>query len=243
MSIIVFQHSPGVGPGRLGATFRDHGFKLDLRRLDTLGAQGIPPDFDNVHGVISLGGEQNVGEKHDWMDPELAFLREAHARQLPVIGICLGHQMVAAALGGQVGPLEGGKTEWGFTKVSINPTGQIEPMLAGLAWDSMQFQAHGQEVKQLPADATLLASSAACNVQAFRAGLRTFGFQYHFECDRAMVDEYIAASVESIRKAGLTGPDIQAQAGRHYPMFARLADRLCVNLAAYLFPLARKMSA
>ncbi len=243
MSIIVFQHSPNVGPGRVGVTFRDHGFKLDLRRLDLLGAAGIPPDFDNVHGVISLGGEQNVGESHPWMQPELAFLKEAHNRQLPLIGVCLGHQMIAAALGGTVGPLDGGKTEWGFTKLSLNPSGQTEPLLAGIAWDSMQFQAHGQEIKQLPADAMLLASSPLCKNQAFKAGLRTYGFQYHFECDQAMIDQFINDSGESIAKAGVSPGDVRSQAERHYPMFARLADRLCVNLATFLFPLQARMSA
>jgi GMP synthase-like glutamine amidotransferase len=243
MSILVLQHSPNVSLGRLGPTFRDHGFMLDVRRLDQLGAAGIPADFENIHGVISLGGEQNVGEDHPWMKPELAFLKEAHNRQLPLIGVCLGHQMIAAALGGQVGPLEGGKTEWGFTKVSINTTGQIEPMLAGLPWDSMQFQAHGQEVKQLPEAAQLLASSAACKVQAFRAGLRTYGFQYHFECDRSMIDQYINESGESIARAGVSPGDVRSQADQHYAMFSRMADRLSVNLAALLFPLARRMSA
>jgi len=221
-------------------TLRDHGFKLDIRRLDEVGAPGVPADFDDVEGVISMGGPQNVGESHPWMEPELAFLRGAHQRQIPVIGVCLGHQLIGAALGGQVGPLDGGKNEWGFAKVSLNTTGQIEPMLAGIAWDSMQFQAHGQEVKQLPPDATLLASSALCKIQAFRAGLRTFGFQYHFECDRSMIDRFIMKSADSMAKAGLTAADVSAQAEKHYPGFARLGDRLCVNLAAYLFPLQRK---
>jgi GMP synthase (glutamine-hydrolysing) len=246
MAIIVFQHSPLSAPGRLGATLRDHGLKLDIRRLDLLGARGVPPDFDNVHGVISLGGPQNVGESHPWMEAELAYLRKAHELQLPVVGVCLGAQLIAHALGGKVGPLGSEaepKIEWGFTKVSINTFGQIETMLAGIPWDSHQFQAHGQEVKQLPPETTLLASSALCKVQAYRAGVRTYGFQYHFECDRAMIDSFIADSVGELKDSGLTPADVAAQADRHSEMFARSADRLSVNIATYLFPLQRKITA
>lgn len=233
-NIIVFQHSGHVGPGRLGATLRDHGFRLDIRRLDLLGPGGVPPDFDNVHGVISLGGPQNVGEDHAWMPAEVAYLREAHQRQLPLIGVCLGHQMIAHALGGQVGPMP--RAEWGFETVAINPTGQVEAMLGGIAWNARWYQNHGQEVKQLPDGATLLAGSAACAVQAFRAGLRTYGFQFHFECDRAMIENFVQTDADQLRELGLSPADIAAQADAHYATFARLSDRLCMSLATYLFP-------
>lgn len=245
MAIIVFQHSQYCGAGRLGATLRDHGFKLDIRRLDVDGAAAVPSDLDNVHGVVSMGGPQNVGETHAWMEPQYAFLRKAHAAQLPVIGVCLGAQLIAHALGGQVGPMAdlGGRPrlEAGFSKVSINTMGQTEPMLAGLLWDSMQFQMHGYEVKQLPPEGMNFAGSAACKHQAFRVGLRTFGFQYHFECDRPMVDVLAKDCEEWMRPLGVTVSDVASQADTHYPEFARLADRLCVNLATYLFPLERRV--
>ena len=241
MAIIVFQHSAVSAPGRIGTIFRDLGFKLDIRRLDRLGREGVPPDFDNVHGVISLGGPQNVGESHPWMEAELAYLREAHRLQLPVVGVCLGAQLIAHALGGQVGPME--RAEWGFTKVSINTFGQVETVLAGIPWDSHQFQAHGQEVKQPPPDSTLLASSALCKVQAFRAGIRTYGFQYHFECTREMIEQFVATDKGDMQRAGAAAGDIAAQLERHYDIFARSADRLCDNLAMYLFPLQRKTTA
>ncbi len=233
MAIIVFQHGDTIIPGRLGVTLRDHGFRLDIRRPDRDGVPAIPEDFDDVHGVVSLGGNQNVGDNLEWMAAEVSFLKEAHRLQLPLIGVCLGHQLIAHALGGMVGAME--RNHVGFEEVRINTLGQVEPMLAGIAWNSMQYADHAQEVKELPAEATPLASSDACRFEAFKAGLRTYAFQYHFEADRAMIERWAAASGK--------GAEISAQCDRHYAGFARLADRLSVNLATFLFPVTSRLSA
>lgn len=241
MAIIVFQHSERGGPGRLGATLRDHGFKLDIRRLDLDGAGALPPDLDDVHGIISLGGPQNVGESHEWMPGEMAILKRAHEQQLPVIGICLGAQMIAAALGGEVGPME--RPELGMPIVSLNPGGQIETMMAGIPWDCPQFSTHGFEVKKLPPGVQVLGGSKQCKVQVYRAGLRTYGFQYHPECDMEMIKAFAGADGAFLERAGMSAQDVMLEAERNYEMYARAADRLMVNLAAYLFPLSRKMTA
>lgn len=241
MAIIVFQHSERGGPGRLGATLRDHGFKLDIRRLDLDGAGALPPDLDDVHGIISLGGPQNVGESHEWMPGEMALLKKAHERQLPVIGICLGAQMIAATLGGEVGPME--KPELGFPTVSLNAAGQLETILAGIPWDCPQFSTHGQEIKKLPPGVQVMGSSHQCKVQVYRAGMRTYGFQYHPEVDMQMIRAYVEADGTLLERAGMTGAEVLAQAETHGEMFARAADRLMVNIAAYLFPLSRKLTA
>lgn len=233
MAIIVFQHWDTGKPGRLGLTLRDHGFKLDIRRLDQGAA--VPADYDNVDAVLSLGGPQNVGENHKWMQPEMDYLRGAHERMIPVVGVCLGHQMLAAALGGEVGKMDA--PEYGFVDVDITPGGQTDTILAGVAWKSPQFQSHGYEVKRLPADAQLLMSSAACKVQAFRAGLRSYGFQFHFEVDGAMIDQYAHCDKGDLHRAGTSAEQISRQArGPVGERFARLSDRLCLNIAAYLIP-------
>lgn len=235
-TLIVFQHSPWGGPGRLGLTLRDHGFKLDILRMDRpreLG-KGIPPDYDNVHGLVILGGPQNVSDPEPWINQEIAYIKGAHDRALPVIGICLGHQMIAKALGGDVSPMA--KPELGFTNTSVSIPGQTDTIMAGIPWDFMAFQTHGQEVSKLPPGATTLASSAACKIQAFRAGVRTYAFQFHFEVDRPMISSFLSEASDWAKSAGTPLASLEKQADTHYNRFGVIADRLCNNLATYCFP-------
>lgn len=232
MAIIVLQHSDKCGPGRLGMTLRDHGFKLDIRRLNA--GDPLPVDYDNADAVVSLGGPQNVGEEHAFMEPEYAYLKGAHERHLPLVGICLGAQMIAHALGGEVSRMPA--PEVGFPVMEIGPVGQTDTILAGVAWRSHQFQAHGYEVSKLPAGATLLASTVRCKVQAFRAGMRTYGFQFHPECDQPMARAIATDSVEFLNAAGVTKDEFEKDMSAHYSEFARLSDRICVNIATALIP-------
>lgn len=232
MPIIVFQHSDCERPGRLGLTLRDHAFRLDVRRPDR--GEPIPADFDDIDGVISLGGPQHLGRREAWMDREIEFLKAAHTRQLPLLGICLGHQLIAAALGATIAPMD--KPEVGFAEVDILPAAQTDTILTGIAWRSPQFHLHFDAVKDTPPGATLLASSEQCKVQAFRAGLRTYGFQYHPEFDRPMIKASLVDNRDMLVKAGMNGPQVEAQADKHYEMYARLGDRLSLNIVTYLVP-------
>ena len=249
MAIIILQHAPHCGPGRIGSCLRDHGFALDIRRLDLPAdhpAQrgkllGVPKDLDNVHGVISLGGPMNVGDATPWMADEIAFLKKAHDAQLPIVGVCLGHQLLAHALGGQVGPMD--KPELGFHMVTLNPGGQTETLLGGVPWNSPQYQSHGQEVKQLPPGAQLLGSSKACKNQVFKAGLRSYGFQFHFECDQAMIAELEKCDTGVTEWARKSEAPKGLDPAASLEMFNRTADRLCVNIAAFMFPIKAKLSA
>lgn len=245
MSILCFQHFDLGGPGRIGLTFRDHGFTVDSRRPDLhpIGsAKGIPNDLDNVHGLLIMGGPQNVTDiaQYPWMQAEIEVIRRAHAAEIPVIGVCLGAQLIAHALGGKVAPRSAPAI--GFYPMDLTIPGQTDPLLAGVPWRSPQLFSCGQEITELPPGSTLLASSKNTRHVMFRVGLRTFASLAHFECDRPYVDSLMAASREQMAAAGVSPEEVAAQTERDYPMYARASDRICVNIATYLFPLRRKLA-
>lgn len=245
MAILIFQHTPTEHAGRLALTLRDHARRLDVRRLDLPESRTnphVPTDFDGVDAVISLGGPMNIGDDLPWMSREMEFLAAAHRRNLPIVGICLGAQLIAKALGGDVQPLADGP-EWGMADVMQSPAGNTETILAGIPWVAPQFHAHGQEIAVPPPGATVLQRSDRCKVQSFKAGLRTYGFQYHFECDLAMIEEFLFSGDPQMLAAGIDAEQAMQEARMQYEVYARTSDRLCVNLTSFLFPVSRAITA
>jgi len=232
MAIIVLQNHPLYRPGRLGLTLRDHGFRLDVRRMDR--DEALPLDLDDVDGVISLGGPQQVAEGHAFVAREQAFLKLAHEASLPVIGIGLGAQLLATALGGSTGEME--HPEAGFVEVEITPGGHTDPIMAGVPWRARQFMRHAAEITGLPGGTQLLASSKRCKHQAFRIGMRTYGFQYHPECDRAMIDEMIGDAKTMLHASGVTTDEFARDAEQEYERYRRINDRLFMNLVTFAIP-------
>jgi len=220
-------------------TLRDHAFKLDVRRVDLPESEGgapVPSDLDDLHGLVILGGAQNIDSNHPWLRQEIDLIARAHEASLPVVGVCLGAHLIAKALGGAVEKMD--TPEVGFQKVRILPPGQTETMLAGVPWESRQYLSHGWQITDLPPGARLLASSDTCKVQCFTAGQRTFAFQYHFELDRPGIERLAHDDSELLSGAGVTPGEIATQTDEHYDRFAVISDRLCVNLASFAFPFA-----
>ncbi|MEO1008587.1 MAG: type 1 glutamine amidotransferase [Planctomycetota bacterium] len=239
-TIIVIQDGDDLGPGRLGITLRDHGYRLAICRVDRDGGDAIPADLDGAHGVLVMGSDVAPDADLPWIDRTLDLVRKAHDAELPVIGVCMGHQLIARALGGTLERMP--EVALGFDRVDITVAGQTETMLAGVPWGVQQFQSHEYHVSQPPEGSTVLASGERCPVEAFRVGIRTYGFQYHFEFDRPAITAHVAARLAKMRERGMTLASLERDLDEHYAAFARAADRLCINIASFAFPFNRLLA-
>lgn len=237
MAILVFEHSDRSGVGRFGHALRNYGHKLRIVRLHL--NEPIPVDLDDVDGVVSCGGPDSANDDSlPWIERELELLRTAAEADMPVVGLCLGSQLLARALGGDVGVMD--QPEVGWHEVRLSPVGREDPIYAGVAWNSRQAHWHHDHVLSPPAGARVLASSSSCKVQAWARGLRCYAFQYHPEIDQNGIDAFAADDPQALQQSGLTLEELRKQTQKHYPTFARLADRLFESIALLLMPVDRR---
>ena len=234
MKFLVLQHIEIEHPGIFRDFMRADGIAWDTVELDE--GESIPP-LGGYDALISMGGPMDVFEEdaHPWIVDEKAAIREAVAeRGMPFLGVCLGHQLLADALGGRVETMD--EAEVGVLTVDVTEAGRADPLLAGLDASVTCLQWHGCAVTAPPAGAVVLASSERCEVQAFRVGPRAYGLQYHVEITPATVAEWSAvpayrASLERTLGEGSLAP-FDAEVQRRMSGFNRDARILYDNFAA-----------
>lgn len=183
---LVIEHSASDGAGSLARWLPEAG--LELRTVKTFRGEAVPADLGDAAALIVLGGYEAAYEQWPGRDRELALIRSAVAAGAPVLGICLGHQLLAAALGGTVHRHPDG-LERGACAVTLLPAAADDVLLGGHdPGDQLGVvQFHDDEVAELPEGAVLLASSPHTRVQAFRVGESAWGIQGHPEAEAEMV--------------------------------------------------------
>jgi GMP synthase (glutamine-hydrolysing) len=180
--LLAIQHVPWETPHRI----LDACGGLDVHTVKPLAGQPLP-DHDEVAGVVVMGGPMSVDDpRHPELATEREWLAEAVRRDLPLLGICLGAQLLARALGAEVRPGEG--PELGYAPVEVlDPD---DPILGALAPSTTVLHWHG-DVFDLPDGATLLARSTQTEIQAFRHG-NAWGVLFHPESDFALLEAWLA---------------------------------------------------
>jgi GMP synthase-like glutamine amidotransferase len=199
----VLQHVPFEGPGLIETVLVDAGRDVEVIRLD-LGDD--LPDPRSIAGLVSMGGPMGVhdSDDHPWLAPERVLLAAAVDAGLPVLGVCLGAQQLALALGAEVttGPV----AEVGPGQVELTAAGRLDPVFGpeygGLAATTVPCVHWHQDTFSLPPDAVHLAATRPCPHQAFRSGDRAYGLQFHVEVDRGL-----AASWAPLLPCGVTLDD------------------------------------
>jgi GMP synthase (glutamine-hydrolysing) len=175
---------------------------LEVRTVEPLAGERLP-DHAEVSGAVVMGGPMNVDEveRYPGLGAEREWLAEAVRLEMPVLGICLGAQLLARALGGEVRPGKG--AEIGFAPVWIHDAG--DPIVGALAPRTTVLHWHG-DVFDLPDGAVSLASSQLTEPQAFRHG-NAWGVLFHPEADRSRVDAWLAEPEMAEEARNALGPD------------------------------------
>jgi GMP synthase-like glutamine amidotransferase len=234
--VLVIQHVPTSSLGVYGEAFDEAGDELVWLRCHE-GAR-LPAGPDGFAGVVSLGAPHSVHEAQDpWLEAELALLRRCVEAEVPVFGICFGAQALAAALGARV--YTGAVPEVGFHDLALTEAAERDPLFAGLAPTLPMFHWHGDSF-ELPVGAELLASSAAYENQAFRAGRSAYGMQFHAESTMELVRGWVelpatAAQLEASHGSG-AADRIVADAERQLKAVNAVARQLMGRWRAAFLP-------
>jgi GMP synthase-like glutamine amidotransferase len=234
MRLLVFQHVACEHPGAFRPLLAGDGIAWDTVELDE--SQLIPP-LEGYDVLWVMGGPMDVWDvdEHPWPVPEKAAIRY-WVRELrrPFLGVCLGHQLLADALGGTCGPQR--PAEIGILDVELTPAGRDEPLFAGLPATQPCLQWHSVRVAQPPEGAAVLARSALCGCQALRVGRHAYGIQYHVELEAETIPTWGRIPAYEAALAASQGPGalarLAAAAEPLMPTFAQGAERLYRNFMA-----------
>jgi GMP synthase-like glutamine amidotransferase len=242
--VVVLQHASTEGPQRLAELFEEAGVAVEVCALDR--GEPVPRSLPADVPLVVMGGSMGVSDigdpAHPYLADEVVLLRARLAEDAPVLGVCLGSQLLAHAAGARVYPNSrpdpGGGAPARVYEVGWAPVDFLapaEPALHGLGAREMMLHWHG-DAFDLPRGAVRLASTPDCPNQAFRLGRHAFGVQFHPEMHAPVIETWLDADAAWVERAcgpGAAGR-IRAELPGQFPAYATARDRLLRNLVRCL---------
>lgn len=233
----VLQHDDAETPALIQTVLERQGLQLPTLRPDR---QPLPEKLaEDCSALVVMGGPMSVydTERYPWIAQELTLIKEAVASARPVLAVCLGSQLLAAAGGADV--FSGGlPKEIGWGKVKLTDAGRRDPLARFLANPTTDepttvFQWHG-DTYNLPPGGTLLASSTRFPRQAFRLGRNAYGFQFHFEVTEQVIRQWVELWQDDVRAGETTADEIFAGLKEHLPLLNRRGEELVRTFAGLI---------
>ncbi|MGC9259448.1 MAG: type 1 glutamine amidotransferase [Phycisphaerae bacterium] len=217
--VLILQHAACEHAGNIAAALQRanrHSATIEL-----FAGQNIPDEMDSFSALVVMGGPMGVYEeaKYPFIRDELRLITQALEHKKPIVGICLGSQLLAAALGAKVYP--GPKKEIGWYQVSKLPGAKGDALTAGLPESFMAMHWHG-DVFDVPAGAVPLLRSDLTACQAFRFDRNAYGFLCHLELSFPQIDRMVQAFPAELKQAGISDHDIL----QGWPMYGATLERL-----------------
>lgn len=217
---LVLRHVPFEDLGLLAPLLQQRGYAVRMHEA------GVGPLADCLHPepdlLVVLGGPIGAFDDaaYPFLADTLALLRERLARRQPVLGVCLGAQLMARALGAGVAPM--GHKEIGFAPLTLTPGG-ARSVLAPLADGTPVLHWHGDQF-EIPAGAEGLATSPLCPHQAFAIGTHALGLQFHLEADLSRIEQWLVGHACELAAAGVDLHALRSGAQEHGAALARVAE-------------------
>lgn len=206
-TVLVLQHVEPESPGRIERALESVGAGLVIVRI--FKGDPVPAAIGDNDGLLIMGGPMSVYEqdRYPHLKAEIHLLQQAVEKRRPVLGTCLGSQLLAAALGAKVYP--GKQKEIGWFPVHLSPDAGTDKLWTGLPKSFTGFHWHG-DVFDLPDGAVSLASSDLTAHQAFRFGQNAYGFLFHMEVTATMIREWVRSFEGEMKQAGISEEPVTA---------------------------------
>lgn len=220
-NIVVLQHAAPETLGTIEEALT--AWSVRPQYIRTFRGEAVPTSLEGAAGLVVLGGPMGVYEhpRYPFLKEELRLLAEALRAHKPILGVCLGSQLLAAALGAPV--YQGKGKEIGWHPVRLSPEGKRDPLLAGLPEPFIPCHWHG-DVFDLPEGAVSLARSERTAHQAFRFGENAYGLLFHLELTEPMVTQMLEAFADELKAEGQDGRQILEEAKAHLPAVRKIAQ-------------------